>query len=100
MFNQWGSPGGTGAKNLPANAGDARDLGSISERSPRVGNGTPLQYSCLGNPMDREAWWVTVHEVSKSQTLLSDSTHIHTCIISRKKASIAGAKSVRETISG
>ena len=42
-------------KNLPANAGDARDLGSIpgSGRPPEVGNGTPLQYSCLGNPMDR-----------------------------------------------
>ena len=49
-------------KNLPANAGDAGDVGSIpgSRRSPGVGNGNPLQYSCLGNPMDRGAWWATV----------------------------------------
>ena len=45
--------------NLPANAGDVRDAGSIPGRgrSPGGGNGTPLQYSCLGNPMDRETWW-------------------------------------------
>ena len=50
-------------KNLPANAGDVRDLSSIPglERSPGGGNGTPLQYSCLENPMDREAWQATVH---------------------------------------
>ena len=47
-------------KNLPANAGDAGDLDSIlgSGRSPEVGNGNPFQYSCLGNPMDRGAWWL------------------------------------------
>jgi len=57
-------------KNLPANAGDARDAGSIpgSGRSPGEGNGNPLQYSCLGNPMDRGAWQATVHGVTKSQT--------------------------------
>ena len=51
-------------KNPPANAGDA---GSIprSERSPGEGNGNLLQYSCLGNPMDRRAWWATVHGVIK-----------------------------------
>ena len=56
-------------KNLPANAGAAGDMGSIpgSGRSPREGNGNPLQYSCLRNPMDRGAWWATVHEVAKSQ---------------------------------
>ena len=57
--------------NIPlANAGDARDMGSIPRlrRSPGEGNGNPLQNSCLGNPMDREAWWVTVHEVTKTQT--------------------------------
>ena len=50
-------------KNLPANAGDARDLGSVPGlgRSPRVGNGYPFQYSCLENHMDRRAWWATVH---------------------------------------
>ena len=57
-------------KNLPANAGDARDIGSIPGwgRSPREGNGNPLQYSCLENPMDREAWWATVPEFTKSNT--------------------------------
>ena len=56
-------------KNPPANAGD---MGSIpgSGRSPGEGNGNPLQYSCLGNPMDRGAWWATVHGVTKSQTRL------------------------------
>ena len=60
-------------KNPPANAGDTRDTDSIpgSGRSPGVGNGNPLQYSCLGNPMDREAWRATVHGVAKSQTQLS-----------------------------
>ena len=50
-------------KNSPANARDLRDEGSIpvSGRSPGVGNGKPLQYSYLGNPMDRGAWWATVH---------------------------------------
>ena len=57
-------------KNPPANAGDARDVGLIpgSGRSPGVGNGNPFQYSCLENLMDRRAWKVTVHGVSKSQT--------------------------------
>ena len=52
-------------KNPPANAGD---VGLIpgSGRSPGEGNGIPLQYSCLGNPMDREAWWAIVHGVAKS----------------------------------
>ena len=56
-------------KNPPANAGAAGDMDSIpgSGRSPREGNGNPLQYSCLRNPMDRGAWWATVHEVAKSQ---------------------------------
>ena len=52
---------------------NARDLGSIprSGRSPREGNGYPLQYSCLENPMHRRAWWAIVHAVTKSQTRLS-----------------------------
>ena len=55
-------------KNRPASAGDLRDVGSIpgSGRPPGEGNGNPLQYSCLENPMDREAWWATVHGVAKS----------------------------------
>ena len=57
-------------KNLPANAGEARDMGSIpgSGRSPGRGNGNPLQYSCLENPRDRGAWWATVHGVAKNGT--------------------------------
>ena len=69
-----GSPGGTVVKNLPANAGDTRDSGLISGlgRSPGVGNGNPLQYSCLENSMDSGAWWATVYGVIKTQTLLRD----------------------------
>jgi len=57
-------------KNLPPSAGDLRDTGSIPGwgRSPGEGNDNPLQYSCLEDPMDREAWWATVHRVTKSQT--------------------------------
>ena len=55
-------------KNMPANAGDIRDLGSIpgSGKSPGGGHSNPLQYSCLENPMDRGAWRARVHEVAKS----------------------------------
>ena len=67
----WGFPGGSVVKNPPANAGDA-DLISESGRSPPEGNGNPLQYSCLGNPMERGAWWATVRGLQKSQTQLSD----------------------------
>ena len=56
-------------KNLPANAEDIKDLGSIpgSRRSPGGGHGNPLQYSCLENPMDRRAWQATVHRVAKTE---------------------------------
>ena len=61
---------------VKASACNAGDLGSIpgSGRSPGEGNGNPLQCSCLGNPMDRGAWWATVHRVTKSQTQLSNFT--------------------------
>ena len=61
-------------KNLPANTGDAGDVGSTpgSGRSSGEGNGNPLQYSCLKNAMDRGAWWATVPAVAKSQTQLSN----------------------------
>ena len=65
-------------KNLLANAGDIRDVGSIlgSGRSPGEGHGSPFQYSCLENPKDRGAWWATVHRVTKSRTRLKRlSTH-------------------------
>ena len=57
-------------KNPPANAGDARDRDSIPElgKPTGEGNGNPLQYSCLGNPLDRDAWQVTAQRVSKSWT--------------------------------
>ena len=60
-------PGGSAVRNMPANEGD---MGLITglERSPRGGNDNPLQYSCLGNPMDRGAWWAAVHGVTKNQT--------------------------------
>ena len=76
FFELWFSHGMCGAshkalavKNLPANAGDARDASSIlgSRRSPGEGLGNPFQY-CLENPMDRRAWQATVYRVTKSQT--------------------------------
>ena len=72
-----GFPSGAVLKNLPANSGDAGDVGSVlgSERSPGGGNGSPLQCSCLENPMNRGAWRATVHEVAQNQTLLSLYTH-------------------------
>ena len=63
-------------KNLPANTGV---VGSILELGsfPGEGNGNLLQFSCLGNPMDRGAWWATVHGVAKSHDLATEYTHIH-----------------------
>ena len=60
-------------KNPPANAGAKGYSGSIPGlgRSPGGGNGNPLQYSCLENPMDRGAWWTVVHGVAKSQVQLT-----------------------------
>ena len=67
-------------KNSPANAGDMRDTGSIpgSGRSPRGGHGSPLQYPCLENAMDRGAWWATVHRLAESQTRLKQHSK-HVC---------------------
>ena len=63
-------------KETACNARDAGDMGSIpaSERSPGGGHSNPLQYSCLENSMDGEAWWSTVHRVAKSGTGLSNLT--------------------------
>ena len=69
-----GFPGGSVVKNLPANAGDMGlipDLGT----SPGEGNGNPLQYSCLGNPMDRGAWQATVHGVAKESATAEQLNH-------------------------
>ena len=68
----FGFPGGSEGKESAGNEGD---LGSIpkSGRSPGEGNDNLFQFSCLGNPLDREAWWTTVHRVIKSQTQLSNT---------------------------
>ena len=57
-------------KNLPADRGDVRDVGSVpgSGRSPGGGHGNPFQYSCLEKPMERGAWWATVYRVTESDT--------------------------------
>ena len=67
-------------KNLPANAEDIRDMGSIpgSGRSPGEGNGNSLHYSCLENPMDRRAWQATVCGVTELDTTEQLSMHTHT----------------------
>ena len=71
-----GFPGGSEVKAPACNVGD---LGSIPGwgRSPGEGNGNPLQYSCLENPLDGGAWWATVHWATKSRTRLSDFTFFH-----------------------
>ena len=67
---RWTSQVSLVVKNLPAKAGGLRDADSIprSRRSSGVENSNALQYSCLENPMDRGAWWTTVHRVKKSRT--------------------------------
>ena len=83
MYVYMGFPGGSVVKNPPAKTGDAGDMGLIPGlgRFPG-GNGNPLQYSCLENPLDRGVWKATVHEVSKSWTWLSDwaYTHMYICM--------------------
>ena len=76
---KWASHVELVVKNPPANGGDIRDMGSIPgfARSPGGGHGNPLHYSCLENPMDRGAWWVTVHGVTASDT--TEATQ-HACI--------------------
>ena len=66
----WASQVALIIKNLPANAGDARGMGSISGwgRSPGVGNGNPLKFSRLQTPMDRATWWAFVYRAAKRQT--------------------------------
>ena len=69
-----GFPGGLVVKNLPTNAGDTEVVGSVPGwgRSPGEGNGNPLQYSCLGNAMDRGAWRATVHGDTKYTTNVTE----------------------------
>ena len=79
-----GFPGRLVVKNPPANAGDIRDVGSVPGlgSSPGAGNGSSLQCSCLGNPMDRGAWWATVRGAAKSRTQLKRH-HKHTRTVCR-----------------
>ena len=69
-FNSWASQVALVVKNLPANSGDIGDVVSIPGlgRSPGEGNHNPLRYFCLEHPMDRGAWWATVHGVTESDT--------------------------------
>ena len=75
-------PYGSLVKNPSANGRDADSIPGLGG-SPGGGNGNPLKYSCLGNPMDRRAWWATVHRVSKSQTRLSTqhSLYSYMCLL-------------------
>ena len=78
-LNRWylndtmGFAGGSEVKASACNAGDLSSIPGLG-RSPGEGNGNPLQYSCLENPMDGGAWWATVHGVAKSWTQLSNFT--------------------------
>jgi len=74
-------PGGSVVKNQPANSGDLRSIPG-SGRFPGEGNGNPLQYSRLGNPMEREAWQATVHGVSKESDTTEQLSTVHRYTIS------------------
>ena len=75
-----GFPGGSVVKNLPANTGDSGDSGSVPGlgRSLGGGNGNPLQSSCLGNPMDRGAWWAPKELVTAERLNMHACMHIET----------------------
>ena len=84
----WASHVALVIKNPPANVGDIRDVGLIPAvgRSSGEGHGSPLQYSCLKNPMDRGTWWTMIHRVTKSQTQLkwlSTCTKKLSCVLSQ-----------------
>ena len=96
-----GFPDGSVVKNLPASAGD---VGSVPElgRSPGEGNGNPLQYSCLENPMDRGAWQATVHRVTKESgtTYQLNSNYTHTTDQSECKAWMPARPDIKPSVSG
>ena len=71
-----GFPGGSDSRESACSVGDPGSIPGVG-RSPGEENGNPLQYSCLGNPTERGAWWATVPEVTKSQTQLNDFTFTH-----------------------
>ena len=84
-------------KNLPVNAGD---LGMIPGLGRSPGNGNPLQYSCLGNPMDRGAWPATVHGVTKSQTWLSNQTTTNLRLLHSSVKQLSKAQIIHPTTVG
>ena len=98
-------PGGSVAKNLPVNAGDASLIPGLV-RSPGEGNGNPLQYSCLGNPMARGAWWAAVHGVTKNfrYNLVTKQQHQQNRQLQEgdelSKGQMVTAKGIRKWISG
>ena len=83
-----GFPGSTGVNNPPANAGDARSVDSVpgSGRSPGIGNGNLLQYSCLESFMYRGAWRAIVHGVAESD--MTEHTHTHTDYLIHQNLSV------------
>ena len=88
-------PDGPVIQNLPVIQEPQETVGSIlgSGRSPGGGHGDPLQYSCLENPMDREAWWTTVHRVAKSRTRLKQlSTHACTVTLVNQESFLGGSE--------
>ena len=88
LSHQWyrsGVPGSSDGKASTYNAGDPGLIPGLG-RSSGEGNGNPLQYSCLENPMDWGAWWATAHGVAKSRTRLRDFTSLHFKVLSHSKA--------------
>ena len=75
LFSATGFPGGSAVETPPANVGDV-GLTPGLRRFPGEGNGNPLQYSCLRNPMVREAWWATVHWASKESEMTKQQRFI------------------------
>ena len=83
----WGFPGGASGKEPACQCRRQQrfEFNPQLRKIPGGGNGNPLQYSCVENPMERGAWWATVHRVAKSQTWLSDQACTHTVIFSKGK---------------
>ena len=101
-YHIWDFPGSSDSKESAYNAGDLCLIPG-SERSPKEGNGNPLQYSCLENSMDRGAWWATVHGVSKEsdtteQLTLRLSIHTHTHTQTKECYSASKKKERRKEI--
>ena len=104
-IHTWVFPRGSVVKNPPANAGAERDAGLIpgSGKVPAGGNSNPLQYSCLGNPMDRGALRATVHGVAESDTTELLSTHtvhpyVYTCIAPSRAAQLKLTQCHKSTV--